>query len=559
MAIVEGQIIKVKWNGRNRKMYEQLKDVNGNQKYHFTGSGDEFIIDIDDIARTSKIEIKLTCDYCNMPFKRKYFDFRKGRDNSDIKRDSCQKCKGLKRREENGTLNEPDYVTPAPIQVSLTKEFLINEFNRYHEEFGTYPMKTEINAHPDYPSSSVYVSNWGTWGIFLETIGVTDESGWYICDLNVIRSIYEKANNLSEINNKLMKKRSIKEINDKAKEFGFKIKSFVNRKHYDVSNKENKLQSSIDGLVDLSVDLGRCPGITEYNEYAKINGLYHGREFTNLTGNRYSEMCSQYINYSNKDTKTNEQLITELKKLKEKIGRVPKGCELKSYGLAERKTYMRRFKMTYQELIESLGWENLTAKKTRRSSEEMLNDLQILYIKLGRVPNYNDIDNEPNMATYSSYKFKFGSLKNALNNINITESEVNQDSSMGNVCLNKKGEICRSTPELIISNFMIDNNIKYTPEIKYRDLDENIKKLWKMDWYLPEQKTYVEYFGLFQISDVKRNNRIGKYTRKAIEKINYCNSKNIKLISFYKEDLNISNYNEVLYGKFSDVIDNIRV
>lgn len=77
MAIVEDQYITIKWNGNNRKIYEELG-------YKYTKLYDEFTVPLKHLNKNSKALVKANCDYCNKEFKRAYQQFnRKGRKNDN--------------------------------------------------------------------------------------------------------------------------------------------------------------------------------------------------------------------------------------------------------------------------------------------------------------------------------------------------------------------------------------------------------------------------------------------------------------------------------------------
>ena len=63
MAIVENQMVEVKWNGANRKTYEQLG-------YTFTNGGDVFFVNIEHLSKGSHSEVKYACDFCGNIFNR---------------------------------------------------------------------------------------------------------------------------------------------------------------------------------------------------------------------------------------------------------------------------------------------------------------------------------------------------------------------------------------------------------------------------------------------------------------------------------------------------------
>lgn len=534
--IVPNQKVKTKWNAKNKKHYES-------KGYIYTGLGTEFEVDINDLPENSKVKIELICDYCGEKFNKGYINYLNEKKQNVIKKDCCQKCRPLKLRERYGTLNEEDckedYRNEQNTINKYDKNFLINEFWRYYEEFGVYPKLADFNSNPNYPSASAYNRIWGNWNNFLNDIGVLGKNGWYKVDEEVLIKIYSDENKkLCDINNKLMIPRSYNEIQKKAEELGLKLRDFYIKRNYDLS-KENIINSSLQGIKDLYNDFGKCPTISEYEKYAKLNRLLRRKTLETKLNKKYTEICKDILNENNKEVKTKEQLLKELIDLKEKLGRTPLANELSLYGLSEKKTYMRKFGMTYQELILSLGWELSTPKLNSKSEDELLDDYLNLYYKLGRLPLMQDIENDPNMASYSTYKYHFGDLKTIWELLEIDYEKFIKDHSLGSgfTCIDKNGDICRSESEMIITNILIDSNIKYEKEKMYSELINDCYKTWKMDWYLPEYDIVVEYFGLYQKTQLNRNNRLGKYARKTKKKIDFCLKNNVKLIDLYYDDL----------------------
>ena len=91
--LVKNQKVKVKWNGAHRKYYEE-------KGYPFTNYGDELEIDIKDLAPKSQKYVLVSCDYCGIPFMRRYCNYntRKEKYGKDDK-DCCDDCRVHKREE----------------------------------------------------------------------------------------------------------------------------------------------------------------------------------------------------------------------------------------------------------------------------------------------------------------------------------------------------------------------------------------------------------------------------------------------------------------------------
>ena len=87
----------------------------------------------------------------------------------------------------------------------------------------------------------------------------------------------------------------------------------------------------------------------------------------------------------------------------------------------------------------------------------------------------------------------------------------------------KDGHIADSISEMIVDNWLFENDIKHERRKKY----PNSKK--DCDFYLVDKDIWVEYFGLLNESDV--------YDKNVIKKEEIAKSHNLKLIGIKKEDL----------------------
>ena len=556
MAIVENQLVEVKWNGRNKQYYESFVKENGEMKYgKYTHKG-TVNVEPSDLPSQSSAMVKFTCDYCNEEFFRSWIKYNRIKicnQKYKFTKDVCLKCDHIKRREIFGNPNEENYDSKneEPIETrKYTEEDLTTFFYKYKDEFGTYPKKIDFEGNSDYPSASAYTLRWGNWSNFIKSLNITSEDGWYKDDELVLVKYYETSLTPKEINDNLMVKRSIHQIQLKAKKLGLIENQFHLVKSYDISNKEKRLESSLKSIIDLFEYIGNFPTVSEYDKHAKENGLYYRRNLIDILNKNFSVICSEVIGGNNKDIKDKSMLLQELIKLKEKLGRTPKANELKKYGLSEKKAYIRKFNMRYQDIIESLGWELSTPKLNIKSDDELLDDYLLLYKDLGRIPNSKDLSSSSHIAHSQTYINRFGSMKNVWDILDI-EYCPSQNISSGFVFINSNNEICRSTPEFDISNLFIRNKIVYTPEVRYSKIFTCINNKWIMDWYLNDYHVCVEYFGLYSENNLERNTRLGKYSRKVKRKIKECESNNIKLISLYSEDLK-NNFEGMLY-KFSNV------
>lgn len=212
--------------------------------------------------------------------------------------------------------------------------------------------------------------------------------------------------------------------------------------------------------------------------------------------------------------------------------------ELHEHGFNFRQCY-RAFGMTYNQTIKSFGWE-ITHKWSVKTDKELIIDYIMLHEELGRIPTYIDIDKVEDMASSQTYKKRIGDLQEIRRvcGIEVSNDMIGEiNNGCGILFLNKNNEICLSQPELLISNFLIDNEISYIKEYRYSNVIEGEDPRKRFDWYLVGANIFVEYFGLFNINKINDEDIIGRYTRKALDKINKCEMFNVTLISLFPEDV----------------------
>lgn len=535
--LIANQIVEVKWNASNKKHFES-------KGYAFTRKGEKFLVNADDLAKHSKIKVKVKCDYCGDVTEKSFGGYIVQNNKNELHgifKDACGKCRGAKSSEIYGTqlISENEILEEvSPAQSSYSEHFLIEEFYRYKKEFGAYPRKIDIEGNTNYPSATSYYNKWGNWRNFLNYLDLIGESGIYKEDEEVIKNMYPVHSfTMSDINNKLIEKRSIYEINKIIAKLGFEPRNLYVKREYNLSL-PNKLVFE-KALKDLELDIGKCPTSTDFDAYTKLNKLPSRRLVEKELCKTYSQLCHEILNETNNvNLKTKEDLAKDLLMLADKLGRTPKANELVRHGLSTRKFYVKTFNMDFLDILKSLNLAPaLGNDRMYLSNEEMLNSFSKLNDELGHLPSWYDLDNCDYTPNHKTYVYQFKSLKNVYKILRLEDESINQEISGGFVSRNIKGELCRSIPELKISNLLIKNGIDYEDNYKYSKLNRDLKIRWTMDWYLVDFDICVEYFGMYEVNQLNKKTRVGKYSRKAKRKIQHCKDNDIKLIELYVDDL----------------------
>jgi len=91
--LVKNQKVKINWNASNKAYYVS-------KGYPFTKMGDEFEVRIEDLLPKSKEYILVRCDYCGIPFMKRYANYNIGKEKYGIDdKDCCDDCLIIKKEE----------------------------------------------------------------------------------------------------------------------------------------------------------------------------------------------------------------------------------------------------------------------------------------------------------------------------------------------------------------------------------------------------------------------------------------------------------------------------
>lgn len=272
----------------------------------------------------------------------------------------------------------------------------------------------------------------------------------------------------------------------------------MGRKKFSNMSKDERIDASINEMICLAEKLGRCPTVYEY-EFGRENGLCR-KALENSLCMKYYNICKEYLsNYKQNPQKiviSEDELKIMIENVKYRIGRLPMAKELHNYGLPGFKVLWKNFGMTYNQLIESWGWEPIGSTTLTKTKDEMLSDFYDLYCLLQRVPTVRELnDKENGTVAHSTYTKYFGSVENVCRLLDI-DYDVKLGGS-GRTCRDMNGDVCRSISEVIISNFLIVNGVRFEKGNSYSEILDGDNR--QFDWkiFLDKEIYYVEYFGLF--------------------------------------------------------------
>jgi hypothetical protein len=154
------------------------------------------------------------------------------------------------------------------------------------------------------------------------------------------------------------------------------------------------------------------------------------------------------------------------------------------------------------------------------SKEKLIEKIKDFVQKEGRIPIKNEFINNSFYPDYVTYRHYFGTWNNAIKAAGYKPNE--QWFTSGNLFA-KDGHKCDSISEIIIDDWLFENHIPHIREYLYPE------GRYRCDFIVGD--TFIEFFGLFNISIVPN------YTEIIKRKKEICRKFNISLVELYEKDL----------------------
>ena len=499
MAIIEDQLIEVKWNNKQANYYL-------NKGYHKINTGETFLVNVSDLTPSSNKRVKVLCDFCGKLYQRQM---------NKLSTSSFHGC---------SSKCHSELLKTSENKILYSKKDLIEYFFKYYNEFGVYPHLKDFDRAEGYPSSTAYYRNWESYSDFLKEnkiISIDNIDGWYICDEDLLRNYYEFGSKDYILDN-LMIKRKWDTVKKKASRLGLKRK--ISRSLY---TKEDL----IDKLINFKKEHNVLPKISD----CMTNGLPSQKVFKNKFGSWNNALREAGLSTNTNFEIDKDEIILRAVSFYQINGRSPY-----SYEILKSNTPLYKYWETYEKFLQSIDLP-LNRKERNlkfKTDEELIHDYKNLYKSLGRIPLANDINNCEELASFTTYLKRFKTYENIWDICDIKHPlKILKKSKYGSICLDKNGNLCKSFAEMIITNLFIDNGIRFIKEYNYKKVfPEYIGKTLVLDWYLPDFKIAVEYFGLYNKS--QNNDIANSYREKTKKKIEIFQKSEIPLIDLYQEDLN---------------------
>lgn len=385
----------------------------------------------------------------------------------------------------------------------MSKDELLDVLRSFYDKHGRCPMTKDLIAINGLPSRDLLRKKFGTGSLIkiLKIAGLEPTSSMYTKNdaLEKLKAYYAELGRIPNRNDFNANDHWRPKIDYYYSHFGgIKEAALLCGLIDKIYTTSELIDISIQEMRDLAKELGRCPTVDEY-ETNKIKRLSR-RILENNLGMKYNDICRKYLHgYEFNCYEYNisvDELKSMIRDVEGEIGRLPMATELCKYGLPGFGVIKRVFGMTYNQLIESWGWKPIGSTTITKTKDEMLVDFNKLYNLLKRTPTVSELNDRKNgTMSHVSYIKHFGSIENVCNllNVNCTLST----NGVGRVCRDANGTKCMSLPEMVITNFLIANDVKFEKGNSYSEIISGDNR--QFDWKIFSNNGtyYVEYFGLF--------------------------------------------------------------
>lgn len=251
--------------------------------------------------------------------------------------------------------------------------------------------------------------------------------------------------------------------------------------------------------------------------------------------NSYEKIGINYYEFNKKSLE--KDMLNSMMKIYNLINRTPNSRDLDIFSKRDKQYYSSK---TYAEHFGSIYNAQMTCGLVptkigmNKSNDDMLQDLKKLVVKLDRVPTLKEIDSCEFTCSSGQYLSKFKSYYNALSLIGLSEDNFNKN----NIYYTKNNTKCLSWYELIITEWLENNNVNFIKEVRYKDIIPTDNTQRRFDWVInnSDEKYYVEMFGIVKSA---------KYDKKTISKIRTCNENKLNLIAIYPSDFQEKSLDEI--------------
>ncbi|MBU4373433.1 MAG: hypothetical protein KJ714_03125 [Euryarchaeota archaeon] len=176
-------------------------------------------------------------------------------------------------------------------------------------------------------------------------------------------------------------------------------------------------------LQNKAKELGRTPTCRDIEDDAQMPSLYPYYIIFGSIPNALKQAGMMPNRVGMHKKYTDPELLDILRSKARSLGRTPTSEDMDAdQSLPSGMTYRYRFG-SFRQAIRKAGLESTIRHYVQHSNEELLNMLREKAKTLGRSPIPREIDIDPNMPSSMAFRRHFGSIRNAIKEAGLLQSE----------------------------------------------------------------------------------------------------------------------------------------
>ena len=330
----------------------------------------------------------------------------------------------------------------------VPKKELIDEIQRLAEELGGSPTVAEMREHGDYGVSTCS-SEFGTWNEALKTAGVGTNKEKDVPKSDLLAEIHRLNENVEEgLIASHMRKMGKFSVGTYGRKFG-SWNNALKEAGLELSNRSDIPKSELLAeLKRLNEKLGRTPTVEDMWEKGRFGSATYGTAF----GSWNDAIREADLGVNVRSDIPEKELLSEIQSLGDNLGRTPEQREMDRHGQFDSTTYMSRFG-SWNKALKRAGFEPV--RRTDIPDSDLIEEIHSLADTLNRPPTRDEMEHQGRFSS-SIYPRRFGTWTDAL-----IKAGYEPHKALNPDYLDHRVD---SAQELVIADLLLDAGVEYKNE-----------------------------------------------------------------------------------------------
>ena len=330
----------------------------------------------------------------------------------------------------------------------VPREELIDEIQRLAEEFGGPPTVAEMREHGDYGVSTCS-DEFGAWNEALKTAGVGTNKEKDIPESDLLAELHRLNENIEGgVIASHMRRMGEFSVGTYKRKFG-SWNDALREAGLELSNRSDIPKSELLAELErLNEELGRTPTVEDMWEEGRFGSATYETAF----GSWNDAIREADLGVNVRSDIPKKELLGEIQSLSDELGKTPEGREMDKHGQFDSTTYRSRFG-SWNNALKQIGFDPLL--RTDIPESELIEEIHTLADTLNRPPTRDEMEYQGEFSS-STYPHRFGTWTDAL-----IEAGYEPHKALNPDYLDHRVD---SAQELVMADILLDVGVEYENE-----------------------------------------------------------------------------------------------